>query len=95
MSWLMFQMGGLGPMQGQASHFLRFAPEKVPYGINRYQNETDRLYQVVETALQGKDWIANDDYSIADMATFPWVLSSAVAGVLLIVSPFEVPSGTL
>lgn len=80
MSWLMWQMGGLGPMQGQASHFLRFAKEPIPYAINRYQNEGERLYQVMETALDGKEWLANDEYSIADMAAFPWVFASSIAG---------------
>ncbi len=80
MSWLMWQMGGLGPMQGQASHFFRFAKEQIPYAINRYQNELERLYQVMDTALEGKEWLANDEYSIADMASFPWVFASPIAG---------------
>lgn len=80
MSWLMWQMGGLGPMQGQAAHFFRFAKEKIPYGINRYQNETERLYQVLETSLGGKEWLANNEYSIADMASFPWVYAASIAG---------------
>ena len=80
MSWLMWQMGGLGPMQGQASHFFRFAKEQIPYAINRYQNELDRLYQVLDTALEGKQWLANDEYSIADMSSLPWVFASSIAG---------------
>lgn len=82
MSWLMFQMGGLGPMQGQASHFARFAPEKIQYGIDRYTNETNRLYQVLEAGLEGKEWLANNEYSIADIATFPWILAHGFAGVI-------------
>lgn len=69
-----------GPMQGQASHFFRFAKEKIPYGINRYQNETDRLYQVLNDSLEGKEWLANNEYSIADMASFPWVYAATIAG---------------
>ena len=67
-------------MQGQASHFFRFAEEKIPYGINRYQNETGRLYQVLNDSLEGKEWLANNEYSIADMASFPWVYAATIAG---------------
>ncbi len=72
--WLMWQMGGFGPMLGQNHHFGHYAPEKVPYAINRYQNETRRLYKVLDTRLAEVPYVAGD-YSIADMAIFPWVLS--------------------
>jgi len=71
LQWLMFQMGGVGPMFGQAHHFRRFAPEKVPYGIARYDKETARLYGVMDQRLGEADYLAGD-YSIADIATFPW-----------------------
>jgi GST-like protein len=70
--WLMFQMGGVGPMLGQAHHFRNYAPEKLDYAINRYTNEARRLYGVIDTRLQGRDFLAGD-YSIADMAVFPWL----------------------
>ena len=72
LQWLMFQMGGVGPMFGQAHHFLRFAPEPVPYAIERYGTETRRLYGVLDARLTEAAYLAGD-YSIADMATFPWV----------------------
>ena len=70
--WLMFQMGGVGPMFGQVHHFLRAAPEPVPYAIERYSKETRRLYAVLNAHLAGRDWLATE-YSVADMATYPWV----------------------
>ncbi|KAB0540025.1 GST-like protein [Pseudochrobactrum saccharolyticum] len=70
--WLMWQMGGLGPMSGQAGHFRVYAPEKVEYGINRYTNEVNRLYGVLNRQLEGRDYIAGD-YSIADMACVGWI----------------------
>lgn len=73
MQWLMFQMGGVGPMIGQAHHFLRAAPEKVPYGIERYSKETRRLYGVLDRRLAGAAFLAAGKYGIADMATFPWI----------------------
>ena len=72
LQWLMFQMGGVGPMFGQAHHFLRAAPEQVPYGIKRYTDETRRLYGVLDKRLGEASFLAGE-YSIADMATFPWV----------------------
>ena len=72
MQWLMFQMGGVGPMFGQNHHFRRFAPEKVPYGIERYGKETERLYGVMDKRLSTVSCLAGD-YSIADIATYPWV----------------------
>lgn len=70
--WLMWQMGGLGPMSGQAGHFRIYAPEKIQYGIDRYTNEVNRLYGVLNRRLEGRDYIA-DEYSIADMACIGWV----------------------
>ena len=70
--WLMWQMGGLGPMAGQNHHFGRFAPEKIPYAIERYRSETSRLYGVLNGVLEGCDFIA-DTYSIADIACYPWI----------------------
>ena len=72
--WLMFQMGGIGPIFGQVHHFLRAAKEKVPYGIERYGTEARRLYGVLDRRLDGRDHLAGDGYSIADIATYPWVL---------------------
>jgi len=72
MKWLMWQMGGLGPMAGQNHHFGRFAAEKIPYAIERYRSETARLYGVLNGALDGRAFIAGD-YSIADMACYPWI----------------------
>ena len=72
LQWLMFQMGGVGPMFGQAHHFLRAAPEQVPYGIKRYTEETKRLYGVLDKRLSEAAFLA-EEYSIADMATYPWV----------------------
>ena len=70
--WLMFQMGGIGPMLGQAHHFRLYAPEKIEYAFNRYTNEASRLYRVVDTRLADAEYLAGD-YSIADMATYPWL----------------------
>ena len=70
--WLMFQMGGVGPMFGQAHHFLRAAPEKVPYAIERYSKETRRLYGVLNERLKDREYLGGS-YSIADVATYPWV----------------------
>ncbi|NJL43145.1 MAG: glutathione S-transferase family protein [Pseudanabaena sp. SU_2_4] len=70
--WLMFQMGGVGPMFGQLNHFKRFAPEKIPYAIDRYTKETLRLYGVLDKQLENREYICGD-YSIADIATYPWV----------------------
>ncbi|PWR23107.1 glutathione S-transferase N-terminal domain-containing protein [Zavarzinia compransoris] len=71
--WLFWQMGGLGPMAGQAHHFRQYAPEKIDYGINRYTNEVNRLYGVMNKRLADRDFLAGD-YSIADMAAWPWVV---------------------
>jgi len=70
--WLMWQMGGFGPMLGQVHHFLRFAPEDVPYARKRYANEARRLYGVLDKRLSEVPWLAGEDYSIADIATWPW-----------------------
>jgi len=78
--WLMFQMGGIGPMQGQANVFFRYAPEKIPYAIDRYQKETHRLYEVLDRRLADREYLAGE-YSIADIATWPWVRIHAWAGV--------------
>jgi GST-like protein len=82
MQWLMFQMGGVGPMQGQAHVFYRYFPEKLPGAISRYQNETRRLYEVLDGRLGEAEYLAGD-YSIADIATFPWVKIHDWAGVSL------------
>lgn len=71
--WLFWQMGGLGPMAGQNHHFVQYAPEKIPYAMNRYVNETSRLYGVLNRQLEGRDYIAGE-YSIADMACYPWIV---------------------
>jgi len=73
LQWLMWQMGGLGPMLGQNHHFNLYAPEKIPYAINRYVNETSRLYQVLDNRLADREYVAGP-YSIADMACYPWIL---------------------
>jgi GST-like protein len=72
LQWLMFQMGGVGPMFGQAHHFLRAAPEPVPYATERYVKESRRLYGVLDSHLKHHDYLA-DEYSVADIATYPWV----------------------
>ncbi len=74
LEWLFWQMGSVGPMLGQNHHFNNYAPEKIPYAIERYVNETHRLYSVLNKRLQGRDFIAGADYSIADMATYPWMM---------------------
>lgn len=73
--WLMFQMGSVGPMFGQYNHFYKFAPEKIPYAIARYKKETLRLYDVLNTQLSKTEYISGDDYSIADIAIYPWIAS--------------------
>jgi GSH-dependent disulfide-bond oxidoreductase len=74
LEWLMFQIGSIGPMFGQLGHFKQFAPEKIPYAIERYEKETLRLYGVLDLQLTQHEFIAGD-YSIADIATFPWIAS--------------------
>ena len=73
LQWLMWQMGGLGPMLGQNHHFNLYAPEKLPYAIKRYVNETARLYQVLDNRLKDRDYVAGP-YSIVDMACYPWIV---------------------
>lgn len=77
LQWLFWQMGGLGPMAGQNHHFNRFAPEKIPYAIKRYVDETARLYGVLEKRLADRPFVAGDTYSIADMAIYPWIVPHA------------------
>jgi GST-like protein len=84
LQWLMFQMGGVGPMLGQAHHFRNYAPERVPYGIERYTNEAKRLYGVLDRRLAVTgNWLAAGEYSIADIATWPWIRSHANQGIEL------------
>ena len=71
--WLMWQMGGLGPMCGQVHHFSRYAPETIPYAVDRYGNEANRLYGVLNKRLEGRKYICDDGYSIADIASWGWV----------------------
>ncbi|BAP43762.1 glutathione binding-like protein [Pseudomonas sp. 21LCFQ02] len=74
LQWLYWQMGGLGPMAGQNHHFNRFAPQQVPYAIKRYVDETARLYGVLDKRLADREFVAGDQYSIADMAIYPWIV---------------------
>ena len=81
LEWLMFQMGGVGPMLGQAHHFRIYAPEKVPYAVDRYTNEAKRLYGVMNRRLAKSKYIAGPDYTIADIAIFPWLRSWKNQGI--------------
>jgi GST-like protein len=81
--WLMWQMGGLGPMMGQANHFRRYAKEKIDYAVERYTNEANRLTNVLDRRLQDWEYVACDEYSIADIAIFPWLRGAEVRGVML------------
>jgi GSH-dependent disulfide-bond oxidoreductase len=81
LEWLMFQMGGVGPMLGQAHHFRVYAPQKIPYAIDRYTREAQRLYGVMNRRLAGSRYIAGPDYTIADMAIFPWLRSWKNQGI--------------
>lgn len=74
MQWLFWQVGGLGPMAGQNHHFNSYAPEKIPYAVDRYVNETHRLYRVLDQQLQDKVFITGEHYTIADMASYPWIV---------------------
>jgi GSH-dependent disulfide-bond oxidoreductase len=82
LEWLMFQMGGVGPMLGQYNHFNRFAPEKIDYAIARYRTETLRIFSVLDHQLSDREFICGD-YSIADIATFPWIASYEFMGLTL------------
>jgi GSH-dependent disulfide-bond oxidoreductase len=81
LEWLMFQMGGFGPMLGQAHHFRNYAPEPIPYAIDRYSNEAKRLYGVIDRQLNKSAYLAGSNYSIADMATFAWARSWKNQGI--------------
>lgn len=83
LQWLMFQMGGVGPMLGQAHHFRMYAPEKIDYAVNRYTNEARRLYGVIDKRLSQSPWLGGKAYSIADIATFPWLRSWENQGIVL------------
>jgi GST-like protein len=83
LQWLMFQMGGVGPMLGQAHHFRMYAPERIPYAIDRYTNEARRLYGVIDKRLSQSEWLGGPEYSIADIATFPWLRSWQNQGVVI------------
>ncbi|WP_310389932.1 glutathione binding-like protein [Roseateles sp.] len=83
LQWLMFQMGSVGPMLGQAHHFRVYAPEKIAYAIDRYSSEAQRLYRVMNTRLAASTYLGGRDYSIADIAVFPWLRSWKNQGVSL------------
>ena len=85
--WLMFQVGGIGPMFGQAQHFRRFAPHPTPYAIERYSAEAARLYGVLDRRLGVTEFLADDGYSIADIATYPWVVRHEWQGISLADAP--------
>lgn len=80
--WLFWQVGGLGPMAGQNHHFSKYASEKIPYAIERYVKETQRLYGVLNQRLSHREWVA-DEYSIADMAIYPWIVPYEMQGMAL------------
>ena len=73
LEWMMFQMGGVGPMFGQYNHFANYANDKIPYAIDRYTNEVARLHRVLDKRLSEVEWLAGDEYSLADIITFPWI----------------------
>jgi GST-like protein len=81
LQWLMFQMGGVGPMLGQAHHFRLYAPERIEYAVQRYSNEARRLYGVMDKRLSQSRYLAGDDYGIADIATWPWTRSHKNQGL--------------
>ena len=81
LQWIMFQMGGVGPMFGQYNHFARYAPEKIPYAIERYTSELQRLHRVLDRRLSEAAFLAGPDYSMADIATFPWVRNPDRRGI--------------
>ena len=83
LQWLMFQMASVGPMLGQTHHFRMYAPEKLEYAIDRYSNEARRLYGVIDRRLSQSAWLGGADYSIADIATFPWLRSWERQGIVL------------
>jgi GSH-dependent disulfide-bond oxidoreductase len=83
LQWLMFQMGGVGPMLGQAHHFRMYAPEQIEYAVNRYSNEAKRLYGVIDRRLSQSRFLGGPEYSIADIATFPWLRSWQNQGIVL------------
>ena len=81
LEWLFWQVSGFGPMLGQNHHFTLYAPEKIPYAIKRYQDETKRLYSVLETRLENSAFVSGDAYGIADMATYPWTRTWKEQGI--------------
>ncbi len=81
LEWLMFQMASVGPMLGQAHHFRIYAPERLPYAVDRYSNEAKRLYGVMDKRLESSRFIAGDEYTIADIAIFPWLRSAKNQGI--------------
>ena len=81
LQWLMFQMGGVGPMFGQYNHIAAYAPERIPYAVERYGNEVRRLHGVLEKRLAESEWLAGSGYSIADIATFPWIRNPDRRGI--------------
>jgi GST-like protein len=83
LQWLMFQMGSVGPMLGQAHHFRMYAPDKIEYAVNRYTNEARRIYGVIDRRLSQSAWLGGSEYSIADIATFPWLRSWQNQGIVL------------
>jgi GSH-dependent disulfide-bond oxidoreductase len=83
LQWLMFQMGTVGPMLGQTNHFRQYAPERIPYAIERYSNEARRIYAVIDKRLSQSEWLGCREYSIADIATFPWLRSWQNQGIVL------------
>ncbi len=83
MAWLMFQMASVGPMLGQAHHFIKYAPEKIDYALERYSKEANRLYAVMDKRLGQSEYLAGGEYTIADIATFPWLRSTESQGVTL------------
>jgi GSH-dependent disulfide-bond oxidoreductase len=88
LQWLMFQMGGVGPMLGQNHHFRLYAPEKIEYAVNRYTNETKRIYGVIDKQLQNHAYIAGPEYTIADMAIWPWLRNWKAQGQNLDEHPY-------
>ena len=81
LQWIMFQMGGVGPMFGQWNHFAAYAPEKIPYAIERYGNEVKRLHRVLDKRLGEAEWLAGAEYSMADICTFPWIRNPDRRGI--------------